>query len=294
MTTLAELDCVIFDVDGTLYEQPAVYERFAHELSLFLPMTVRDSFLTETRDAWAGLLPMRAGMGYDTRDDTLFRHADDRIVARFDWQGYPLDLAAGGEIDGGFAGPPPGAPPIEVGLFGEDDRLNLGDAWGLTDAVAAHYGLSRQQRGTAFMATRAAMDLPDFPLAPLPGLAEVIAGLRRRRVEIIAMTNSPHATSRGVLERLGLWALFDSVRTEARKPRGMRELLATLSAPDRVLAIGDNYINEIEPVLRAGGRALYIDRFDTGLGREQPRCQSVASIPAMVDWLTRLLDALDA
>jgi putative hydrolase of the HAD superfamily len=282
---------VIFDVDGTLYEEAAVYERFAAELARFVPPDRRESFLAEWRAAADGRHAVRVGLGYDTRTDTLFRHDGGRIVAVSDWQGRPLPALAGqvSAPGGGHSGAhPPGAPPVETTLFGEH-VLNIGDMWGLTDAIAAHHGVPRSERSAAFLATRAAMDEPAFALRAAPGLAEMLRQLRRRRVQTLAMTNSPEATTRIALGKLGIGGLFDAVHTEARKPRGLRALLAAHDAPARALVVGDNYVNEIEPALQAGAAALYIDRFATRLGADQARCACVDSIAAMVGKLEELL-----
>jgi FMN phosphatase YigB (HAD superfamily) len=167
--------------------------------------------------------------------------------------------------------------------------LNIGDFWGLADALAAHYGLQRAQRAAAFMATRAYMDGPEFPMAPAPGLVDALQHLCGRGIALVAMTNSPPDTTRAILHKLGIWDLFAQVQTMARKPDGMRMFLAEQADPARVLSVGDNFINEIEPALQAGGAALYIDRFATGLGEGQPRCARVGSIPEMADWLRRHL-----
>lgn len=282
---------IVFDVDGTLYEEPAVYERFARELARFVPDDRRARFLAESQQARDGALPVRVGLGYDTRTDTLFRHADGRIVARFDWQGDPLpeeQTAVGHVLEGRDAAEaahqPPGAPPIETSLFGED-LLNIGDLWGLSDAIAAHYGVARSERSAAFLATRAAMDAPAFALRAAPGLDETLRRLRGRGIRLVAMTNSPAETTRAALEKLGIRNLFDALRTEARKPRGLREFLAAQETPEAILVIGDNYINEAEPALQAGAAALFIDRFATGFGAGHPHCAHAPSIPAMLAWL---------
>ncbi len=51
---------------------------------------------------------------------------------------------------------------------------------------------------------------------------------------------------------------------------------------ERVLSIGDNFVNDIEPALEAGEYALYIDRYATSMGEDQARCVRVPSIAAAV------------
>jgi FMN phosphatase YigB (HAD superfamily) len=303
---MSGITTIVFDFDGTLYDEPVVYDRFMAELAAFVPTERRGDFQVEWALARAGRHALQVGMGYDVQSDTLFRYQDGAALERFDWSGRPLPpeqwpataqgvtTPGAGPESGGARSPdadaaaaPPEAPPIETVLFGAH-ALNVGDLWGLADTLAAHYGLERRQRASAFMATRAYMDGPEFPMAPASGLVDALTYLRGRGLNLTAMTNSPPDTTRAVLSKLGIWDLFDTVQTMARKPNGMREFLAAQAEPAAVLSVGDNFINEIEPALQAGGAALYIDRFATGFGAAQPRCARVGSISEMAEWLRRL------
>jgi FMN phosphatase YigB (HAD superfamily) len=109
-------------------------------------------------------------------------------------------------------------------------------------------------------------------------LLETLDMLQQRRVSLVAMTNSPAATTADVLERLGLAEVFPVVIASAQKPAGLARFIAEHGPACRYLAVGDHYVNDIEPVLEAGGRALYIDRHRTGLGAGHPKLERVRSI----------------
>ncbi len=282
---------IIFDVDGTLYEEPAAYARYVEELSRYVAPERQEEFLAEWHAAREGRHALRVGGGYDVPTDTLFRHLAGTIISHCDWQGHPLPAMPNPEASPPSEDARPGALPTETLVFG-DDVLSIGDLWGLASALAIHYGLARSERDNAFLATRAYMDGPDFPMSPSPGLAQILERLHRSTVRLVAMTNSPAETTQTVLGKLGLLSYFDETFAAARKPRGIREVLAGHPAPARILSIGDNYINEIEPVLQAGGAALYIDRCTTGFGAGQSRCAIVESIPGLVNWLDEHLTGL--
>lgn len=286
-TALDTIQTIIFDLDGTLYEDMRVYDRYAAELARFLPVDRQQQYaadwaLTKQRQGVA-----RVGMGYDETRDRLFRFAGNRILHFIDWNGHPEPVprpdpsTTHREIG---AGPPPDAPTIEVPIFGTD-RFNIGDWWGLPDVLASHYGVARDERGQAFLATRAYMGSDAFHIQPEPGLRDALLTLNTGGFHLVVMTNSPAETTAEVLDHLGIHTLFAHVAPSSKKPLGMRRFLEQVSPAERVLSIGDNYINDIEPVLQAGGHAVYIDRHATELGTDRARCYHVLSIQAALEWL---------
>lgn len=266
---LSHVDTVLFDLDGTLYEDVHVYDRYADELADRLPPERRDLFVAEWREAREGRGVARIGMGYDTTTDRLFEYEGATVTRHLDWNGNEV--------------PGPESPALSDG-FGQG-RLNIGDWWGLPNALAAHFGLPWEAREEAFLATRAHMSGPEYVLHPEPGLVEALHVLHQRRYHIMAMSNSPVASVDDVFARLGIRALFDSIVGDARKPRGLERFLERTHHPARFLSVGDNFVNDIAPALVAGTPALYIDRHRTQLGTRAPHCFHVDSISEMPLWL---------
>lgn len=269
------IQTIIFDLDGTLYEDERVYDRYAEELARFLAAPERGRFLGEWGAIKEGQAPARIGLGYDLAADRLFRHARGRIVSYFDWTGEHEEAADRADV-GPVYGPD--------ALFG-GDRFNLGDRWGLLGSLAARYGVTTQQRDTAFLATRDFMGTPEGRLREERGLRPVLEALRRSGQRLIAMSNSPAATVDDVFGQLGVRDCIDLIISDAHKPRGLQEYLERQTEPESTLSVGDNYVNDIEPALEAGGWALYIDRHETGLGADWDRCERVPSIAAAHEWL---------
>ncbi|HVA92851.1 MAG TPA: HAD family hydrolase [Chloroflexota bacterium] len=271
-------DLVIFDLDGTLYEDPRVYNRYARELSRFLPNGRRAAFLADWRHARAGRGAARVGMGSDRGRDRLFRFVGDTISGFVDWQEHDL--------------PPENQaiPRSDTPLFG-GDRVFIGDHWGLPDVLAIHYGVQQEDRAAAFLTTRAWMSGDHYRLAA-PELRTTLEALQTAGARLAALSNSPADTVDDVLRRLGVRDLFATVSASANKPAGLVRFLQEHGAGERVLCVGDHYVNEIAPALLLGCHALYIDRHRTGLGAESPNCSRVASIGEALDWL-RALAATD-
>lgn len=282
--SIAQFTTIIFDLDGTLYEDRRVYDRYIQELARFVVPDTRNSFLAEWRQVRTGTGKARVGMGYDTARDCLFRFENGRITASIDWRGNEMAMQAApinpvaGEARQGAG---PGSPPIETPLWG-DDQLNIGDLWGIADVLAAHYGVRRADRGQAFLATRAFMRDPAYHLAPHPALHSTLDQLAGNGLRRVVMSNSPTEDVEDVLARLGIRDRFDLVMPAAAKPRGLAGLLDGLGSAERILCIGDNYVNDIEPALRAGGAALYIDRYESNLGTDSTACTRLPSIDAVL------------
>lgn len=264
---------IIFDLDGTLYEDATLYDRYTEHLARFLPASKRQRLWDEWTAAKRGNSVVRIGLGYDDERNQLFRYAHGRITAYIDWDGMEQPIAPSGVED-----------PADRDLFGPG-RLNIGDWWGIPQALAARYGVGREDRTAAFHATRDFMGTQAWQIRPEPGLHEILDRLRAAGNYLIAMTNSPEATTTDVLARLGLRATFHTVIASAEKPYGLARFLTSVDAPERVLSIGDNFVNDIEPVLQVGGAGLYTDRHATGLGAGYERCYRVRSIGEVQDWL---------
>jgi FMN phosphatase YigB (HAD superfamily) len=261
-TLLVGIETIIFDLDGTLYDEERIYDRYAEELARLMGAGPREEFLTHWGELKTGTLPSPVGLGYDIERDLLFSHAGGRPGAYRTWRGPVQDPVPEAEVEGS--------------LFG-DMRFNIGDWWGVLSALANTFGLSREQRSLAFRATRAHMATPDGALLPDENLGAVLDRLRERGFTLVAMSNSPVDSVQDSLRQLGVAGHFSAVVADAHKPEGMHTFLAGDRAAHSVLSVGDNYVNDIEPALDAGAAALYIDRHHTGLGSDRARCRHAAS-----------------
>jgi FMN phosphatase YigB (HAD superfamily) len=281
---MTEISTILFDLDGTLYEDPAVYDRYARELAAFLPSGTARHYLSHWERARTGRDTARVGMGYDAERDCLFRYARGRIVSLVDWEGVETPVTSDTNEDPER----PVGPPIEVPIFGHN-RRNIGDLWAMADVLAMHYGVPRASRSAAFMATRAFMATDAFQLHLPPGMKTCLSSLRSAGLTLVAMSNSPVASVHDVFDELGIRPYFSTIVGDAGKPVGLSTWLSGVADPNRLLSVGDNYVNDIEPALAAGAKALYIDRHATALGSEYECCAHVPSIEAAIGYLGDLV-----
>jgi FMN phosphatase YigB (HAD superfamily) len=117
------------------------------------------------------------------------------------------------------------------------------------DDLQKAYAVSREQLAAGTLDISAPDGLADF----LDG----IAGRARR----VLVTNAPRTGIAETLATLGLAAGFDEIRTEAGKPAGLPAVLADLLdgvPPASLLSIGDVWVNDIDPALRAGCATAYL------------------------------------
>ncbi|MFO7173424.1 MAG: HAD family hydrolase [Bacillota bacterium] len=269
---LGQVRAVIWDLDGTLYEDTHHFDYYADRLAEALPPERRQAFHEAYRLARDGGHALRVGTLYDTVRDRILTVRGGAVVEVRTWAGEVLAPEVWREDY-----------PAPVAV--DHQRLyNVGDVWWLCAACAAHFGLSREETLAAFLATREYMTRPEFRLSPVPGLAETLAALRRAGVVQVLATNSPRPDSEILLEKLGLAGAFDLCFFETYKPAGMARVLSALTEKygipvTAVLGVGDNYLNDLDPIARAGGQTIFIDPH--GVGSQGPctcRVQRVADV----------------
>jgi FMN phosphatase YigB (HAD superfamily) len=272
---------VVFDLDGTLYDEPRVYDRYAQELARHIASNTRGRFLAEWERAKYGGSSARVGLGYDRSTDLLFQYDRTGITAFMRWDGPAEEVPA---MDTRTEGVPE-LPEVEVPIFGPD-RVNIGDWWSLADVIAAHFRVAPEQRQEAFNTTRQHM-AESIRLRP-QWEPELLRRLGKSGYELTVMSNSPAGTVGDVVTELGIVECFQAVVANAQKPLGLTRWLEARDA-SAILSIGDNFVNDVEPVLRAGGNALYINRHDVRLGANWKHCHAVASIAEARIWVGNAL-----
>lgn len=270
----AAFQTVIFDLDGTLYEEERVYDRYAEELARLIPEARRDGFI----HAWSAIKQGEGrhlvGLGYDESRGQLFGHSRGRITHYLTWEGDAVPAQ-------------PGRPEEVNGQrlrFGSG-HINVGDWWGVLAALAARFGLQADMRQAAFLAVRAHMSSDAGRLRPDANLRSTLLGLQSAGLRLIAMSNSPADTVGDTFDQLEIRDCFTTVVADASKPAGLLHFLEKERDSASVLSVGDNFVNDIEPALDAGAQALYIDRHDTALGRDCPNCVLMPSQEAAQQWL---------
>ncbi len=239
----------IFDLDGTLYEGDGFVPIYLDQLEAHGGLD-RDLARGELEQIVGGVHGVRIGDLYDPATDRVLRAPAWRIIEVTDWDGAPVD-------DGR----------VGTGIGYGKGLVYIGDAWQAVRAVALHHGVDRDASRTAFEAVRARINVEADELLDTSALAPVLAELDRFEYREV-MTNTPEDLARPLVASMGLPDRFHAVRFGVDKPLGLErridEVLEEFDVtPDEVLCVGDNYLNDILPTVRAGCRAIWVDPFGT-------------------------------
>jgi len=151
--------------------------------------------------------------------------------------------------------------PLSLFLEGAQDGPFAGCADGYS-AVAQwgrRYGLDDHAMSAAYRESRVALDAGELSVATPPGIGEFLAGFQDW--DRVLVTNAPREGTVKLVTRLGLTPFIDRVIGDARKPEGLRTLIAAggeldLARWERALSIGDIWRNDLEPVADRATTAL--------------------------------------
>ncbi|GAK13709.1 HAD family hydrolase [Geomicrobium sp. JCM 19039] len=245
------IDLVIFDLDGTLYEDTDHFDHYAKRLSEELPEQNRANFFQDYDDMKKGNHAVSIGKAYDVvRDWVVETDPFTGQVSRVtDWEGGLVPTAQWKAVY-------PGAVSFDF-----DTLIAIGDGWWLPNAAARHYGVSDPQ--PAYHETKEYMATDQFELTVIEGLRTGLQALGQKK-QVVLLTNSTPDDVERLLSMLDLTDVFTDVVTSAGKPQHTKAQFKTImerydASAERTLSIGDNYLNEIIPAGAIGMKAIYID-----------------------------------
>jgi FMN phosphatase YigB (HAD superfamily) len=175
-----------------------------------------------------------------------------RVVSRW--------LAADGRVTEALEGLTD-ADPVFLGLHVIDGAI---DGYAAAQRLAALLGLSAEHIDAAYRASRA--DLADGLIsthAP-EGFASFLAAFPASAHRVL-VSNSPENGLREQLDKLELSRSFDEVVTSANKPAGLPAIAERILAEhgvtaERLLSVGDIWVNDLAPVAALGAATALIDR----------------------------------
>lgn len=206
---LRELTVVLFDLDGTLHDDPRALDRYVTALQVSIPDGAGLGLREEVASVIAGHHPAaRPGRFVEPVRGLVLDAPEWVVESATDWQGQPVTVPDG-----------------LAGRVQHDGPLRyLGDRWQIITAVAARRGADKSVLAAAFRLTRRFVNDPDNDLLRLDcvdGLLERLAVGRR----LLLATNTPEELARPLVDRLDLRHPFALVRFDARKPAGCAELI---------------------------------------------------------------------
>ncbi|WP_180954849.1 HAD family hydrolase [Bacillus sp. V3-13] len=248
----SKLKVIVFDLDGTLYEDTHHFDYYAEKLRSKLPSELRNSFWEDYQLSVQGNHTLKIGTVYDIERDLVLIQEHNIVKAGYRWDGHPLSDA---EIMNLYP------KPITLDLV---HMISIGDLWWVPSAIARHYGLGGEASQEAFLEIRRYMMDPEFVMTRVPGFREALWNLKESGYKSVLLTNSPKKDSEVILSKLGLENVFDKKVFEGQKPtrtvERFNEIKDHFQAEfHEVLSIGDNWINEILPAKELGCSTILID-----------------------------------
>ncbi|GGJ77799.1 FMN phosphatase YigB (HAD superfamily) [Anoxybacillus voinovskiensis] len=269
------LKVIVFDLDGTLYEDTHHFDYYAKRIAERLEKEKQALFWQDYHAVLAGVHPLKIGSVYNAKEDViLFLDSDHYVYAVYEWDGTKWSDDA---IQKHYP------KQISVDL---DNMLSIGDLWWVPSTIGRHYGLTNEETYAAFLETRTFMMSPHFTMKRTAGLAELLTQLREH-LFFVLMTNSPKLDSEAILAKLGLADIFHQKIFQAGKPvhtaKHLQELCQTFNVRyEEIMSIGDNWRNDILPAKQLGCQTIYIDPHETGVNADI----TVRSVGEMVQLLS--------
>ncbi len=265
------LQTIVFDLDGTLYEDEAHFDYYAECLATEIPEKYKQDFFNDLKAARQGDHTLRLGRVYDVnRDNILSITETGKVLKAWDWQGNQLRDDRLQRVYN---------QPVSCDL---EEMIFLGDGWWLPAACAYHYGCVDTypcyQKTKDWLAAN-----QEEVLSRIPGLKEFLQQLRENSFNLILATNSEARDTERLLELLDLKGLFHNRYTSCKKPEKSRDLFTTIIdknnlKPEELLSLGDNYLNDIAPAVSLGCQAILIDPHNIYENPGTPRVSSLQDV----------------
>lgn len=249
---LGDISVVLFDLDGTLHEDPRAMDRYVSALEATIPDGGGIGLREEVESVIEGRHPaVQPGRFAEPVRGLVFEVRDWGVESATDWSGQPVLVPDG-----------------LSGRVRHDGPLRyLGDRWQIIGALAARRGADESVLGAAFTVTRRFVNDPSTELVRMDCLDELLDRLAVGRRLLLA-TNTPEELGKPLVDRLDLRHPFELVRFDARKPAGCAELIREAhrrwgTATNEVVVVGDNLWNDLLPPAEQGCRTVHIDPLGT-------------------------------
>ena len=179
---------------------------------------------------------------------------------------------------------------LESFLSGRSGASDFLDGYAAVAALTAPFATPEQQED-AYQSTRQELAAGGILVTAPAGLAALLHELAPL-AERVLVTNAPETGIASTLDAIGLGGCFDRVFTSAGKPSGWSAILPELTTAagrpaERVLSIGDIWVNDLAEPFAAGSAVFLIDRFGAASAAETPHA-AAATIeqlyPAISAW----------
>lgn len=283
-TWLKQLHTIIFDLDGTLYQDHTFTTRYLAHLirnTEFEEQAEKIHQLAE--QIFDGRHPLRLDDWYDAERDWIVEHDGERAVRARDWAGRPVDWAASGAAE----------TYTDAGLWAKEagarKLLYAGDAWSVVGILAARLKVPEPHRQAAFLRVREEMISPPHAIRKHERLHAL---LRRLPCRAMLLTNTPGESAGAFATYLGLDGVFVYTGYGSGKPDGMAALIKRITQDEGlpasgILSIGDHAWNDLLPAKRSGCRTIAIAPY-TSPDVAHPWDDRVTTLDELADVLEQL------
>jgi putative hydrolase of the HAD superfamily len=147
-------------------------------------------------------------------------------------------------------------------VINDHEKYIAEDGWAIIAKLAREKGFEKVL-DPCFNLTREKMNKGEIRMILNKEAIEII---RNSNVYHILATNTPEKYAKPMLIHFGIEFMFNKIYYSSKKPYGLEEIskdfLNMLDiAPQDVLSIGDNYINDIIPSLKIGFKTVFIQSY---------------------------------
>ncbi|GGF15603.1 hypothetical protein GCM10010954_12810 [Halobacillus andaensis] len=269
-----QVKCIIFDLDGTLYEDIHHFEYYANQLKEKLSYGKHEAFEEDYIKVLQGEHPLSIGKAYDLKTDAILTvdPYTNLVVAAKTWKGEPWTHV---QVAHHY--------PEEVS-FDFENIIAIGDGWWLPFSIAVHHGLSLKDCYESYVQTKDFMVSDQFALTKTRGLKRMLGKWKQDKT-LILLTNSESYDVVKLLDELQLNNIFDEIIVSAQKPSLTKKHFTRILQeyelfPEEVVSVGDNFMNEIAPALILNMKALLIQT--TPFTYKHPNLQVVSSLTEVI------------
>lgn len=267
---IGQANCLIFDLDGTLYEDNEHFNYYAELLRDHVSEKDKCNYSEDYTAIVDGKHFLSIGKVYDMEQDTIitvdpFTNQVEKVTS---WYG---DLWTQQDIEHVY--------PSTLN-YDFDRMIAIGDGWWLPFAVAMHYGVNLEDARKCYVKTKDYMSTDDFIMTKTKGLKSALKRWKEEKL-LVLVTNSEEYDAQNILERIELKGVFHETIPSAWKPQHTQKHFSLLVEKyglnaNEVVSIGDNFLNEIAPALKMGMNAVLVQ--PGSINFEHPNLKVVSSL----------------
>lgn len=249
---LGAVTVVLFDLDGTLHDDPRAVDHYAAALETAIPRGRGSRLRAEVDAVVEGRHPtLRPGLFVEPERGLVLAAPEWVVCSATDWCGAPV------AVPRDLGGPVRHDGPLRY----------LGDRWQIVAALAVRRGADDAALRAAFELARRFVNERFTDLVRLDCLDGLLDRLASGR-QLLLATNTSEALGRPLVDRLNLHHPFAMVRFDARKPAGSADLIMEAhnrwgTSAREVMVVGDNLWNDLLPPAEQGCRTVHIDPLGT-------------------------------